>query len=41
MFCIYWSFLIKFINPAILYFIFMGILIDDIRVPYGGYGTAW
>ena len=40
-FYIYWSFLIKYINPAILYYIFMGILVDDIRVPYGGYGAGW
>ena len=41
LFCVYWCFLIKYINPAILYFIFMGILVDDIRTPYGGYGAGW
>jgi len=40
-FCIYWSFLIKFVNPAALYFMFIGILLDDIKVPYGNYGPAW
>lgn len=40
-FCIYWSFLIKFINPAALYFMFMGILLDDIKKPYGGYAIGW
>lgn len=40
-FNIYWSFLIKFVNPAALYFMFMGILIDDIKKPYGKYSTGW
>lgn len=41
LFNIYWSFLIKFINPAILYYIFCSILMDDIRDAYGGYGAGW
>lgn len=40
-FCVYWCWLIKYINPAILFYIFMGILIDDIRKPYEGYGAGW
>ena len=41
MFCVYWSFLTKFINPAALYFMFIGILYDDIKKPYGNYGASW
>ena len=41
LFCIYWSFLIKFINPAILYYIFMGIFIHDLRIPLNGYAVHW
>lgn len=40
-FCVYWSWLIKFINPAILYFIFLGIIKDDITTPYEGYSNGW
>lgn len=41
LFNIYWCFLIKFINPAILYFILIGILKDDINKPYGKYSIGW
>lgn len=40
-FCIYWSFLIKFVNPAALYYMFLGILLDDIKKPYGDYAIGW
>jgi len=40
-FCVYWCWLIKFINPAILWFIFLGIIKDDINNPYEGYSIGW
>lgn len=40
-FCVYWSWLIKFINPAILWFMLIGIMKDDIGKAYGGYSIGW
>lgn len=40
-FCFYWSFLIKFVNPAALYYMFIGILKDDIKSPYSNYSAGW
>lgn len=40
-FVLYWGLLIKFVNPCLLYFIFIGILKDDIAKPYGGYSAGW
>ena len=41
LFCIYWSFLIKYINPAILYYIFMGIFLHDLRNPFNDLAVNW
>ena len=40
-FNIYWGFLTKFINPAILFFITCSILKTDIEKPYGKFSTKW
>jgi len=41
LFCAYWGLLIKFINPAILYAIVIGILCNDINKSYGDYAMGW
>lgn len=40
-FVFYWCMVIKFINPAILYFITVSITKSDIEKPYEGYSTRW
>merc|ERR1711998_166702 len=40
-FAFYWCILIKYINPAVLYFIVVGIIKTDIEKPYEKYATYW
>ena len=40
-FVFYWCWVIKFINPAILFFITVSITKADIEKPYEGYSTKW
>lgn len=37
----YWCLTVKYINPAILYFILVGLLKQDIETMYGDYSTGW
>jgi len=40
-FAFYWGFLIKFVNPCLLYIFLISITKTDIETPYGGYGPSW
>lgn len=40
-FAFYWGILIKYINPALLYFIVVGIVKTDVTKPYEKYASHW
>jgi len=41
LFAFYWGFLIKYVNPCLLYIFLISITKTDIETPYGNYGPSW
>jgi len=40
-FAFYWGFLVKYVNPCLLYGIIVSITKTDLETSYGGYGQSW